>query len=96
MVAMLVDRGHLSYSARVCSIWSQFCSTADGEDAPLDNRRSELTVEHLMRHRAGLQGFTPPATLAQALDTDFLAKQVRVLYVCVCVCVCVVVVVHTL
>ncbi|MFK7913896.1 MAG: serine hydrolase domain-containing protein [Pseudomonadales bacterium] len=46
-MAMLVDRGHLSFAARVVDYWPEFA--AHGKDA--------LTVADLMRHEAGLAAF---------------------------------------
>lgn len=59
VVAMLVDRGHLTYDQKISEIWPEF--TADEhmyDDADQLGKRN-TTVAHLMRHEAGLQKFSP-------------------------------------
>ena len=72
VVAMLVDRGLLSYSDPICKHWESFCTSAPDEDG----RRAAVTVAHLMRHQAGLAAPRAPLTWSKLSNPAVLARQV--------------------
>jgi CubicO group peptidase (beta-lactamase class C family) len=53
-VAMLVDKGLLSYTERVATYWPEFAQAG----------KADITVAQLMSHQAGLNGYVEPTTLA--------------------------------
>ena len=72
-IAMLVDKGHFSYSTTVSSVWPEF--SAHGKDS--------ITVADVLRHEAGLATFdggdlSRPRKVSEALvrDLDGLAAHV--------------------
>jgi len=50
VVAMLADRGHLSYDQRVSELWPEYAQHGKGE----------TTIAQVMRHEAGLSNFDQP------------------------------------
>jgi len=50
-MAMLVDRGHLDYDARITDYWPEFGANNGSDSNP------ETTIADLMRHEAGLAAF---------------------------------------
>jgi CubicO group peptidase (beta-lactamase class C family) len=57
-VAMLVDRGQLSYEDKVAKHWPEFAA----------NGKENITVAQIMSHRAGLNGFAEPTTIEDMFD----------------------------
>lgn len=57
-VAMLADRGRLSYEDKVAKHWPEFAV----------NGKEDITVAQVMSHRAGLNGFTEPTTIEDMFD----------------------------
>jgi len=64
-IAMLVDRGILSYEQRVAHYWPEFAAAGKGD----------ATVAMLLSHQAGLAGFREPATVADLYDQEGAATQ---------------------
>lgn len=56
----LVDRGILSYATRVAEVWPEFA--AQGKES--------VTIEQVMRHRAGVTKIPAETTLADTLDWE--------------------------
>ncbi|VDK75679.1 unnamed protein product [Litomosoides sigmodontis] len=63
-IAMLVDRGQLRYSDRICEFWPEF-----GQ-----NGKENITVGWIMSHRAGLAAFSEPITKEDATDHEKMAE----------------------
>ncbi|KAK6103667.1 Beta-lactamase family protein [Brugia pahangi] len=63
-IALLVDRGQLQYSDRICQFWPEF-----GQ-----NGKENITVGWIMNHRAGLAAFGEPVTKEDALDHEKIAE----------------------
>ncbi|VDM20266.1 unnamed protein product, partial [Wuchereria bancrofti] len=63
-IALLVDRGQLQYSDRICQFWPEF-----GQ-----NGKENITVGWIMNHRAGLAAFGEPVTKEDALDHEKVAE----------------------
>ena len=61
VVAMLVDRGYISYETAIASVWPNFAQ----------QNKEDVTVEDLMRHETGLQKF-PFSIPAGDLERDKL------------------------
>ncbi len=57
-VAVLVDRGLVSYGDKVAKHWPEFAA----------NGKENVTVADVMSHRAGLNGFAEPTTLDDMFD----------------------------
>lgn len=64
-VAMLVDRGRLSYEQTMASVWPEFA--ASGKEA--------LTVGEVLSHQGGLPGVTGPVTVRDFADHDAMASR---------------------
>jgi CubicO group peptidase (beta-lactamase class C family) len=68
-VAMLVDRGVLSYDDAVASVWPEFAQ----------NGKQSITIAQVLSHQAGLPAFDDPTTLQDLYDWQgrcaALAKQ---------------------
>lgn len=64
-LAMLVDRGRVSYDDRVADIWPAFAAHGKGE----------VTVAQLVSHQAGLTGFREPAGLDAYHDPETAADR---------------------
>jgi len=64
-VAMLADRGLLDYGEPAAKYWPEFA--ANGKD--------EITIAQIMSHRAGLNGFAEPTTIADMYDWDACAQK---------------------
>lgn len=64
-VAMLNDRGQLSYSDPVAQHWPEFA--ANGKD--------QITVAQMMSHQGGLCGLREPITVKQYEDWGFICEQ---------------------
>jgi len=59
VIAMLVDRGHLSYDQPISAIWPEF-SSDDGKYS-----KQKITVAELMRHEAGMYHFSTPIKITE-------------------------------
>ena len=59
-VAMLVDRGALSYDDTVASVWPEFAQ----------NGKQHITIAQVLSHQAGLPAFEQPTTLPDLYDWD--------------------------
>jgi CubicO group peptidase (beta-lactamase class C family) len=59
-VAMLVDRGQLSYDAPVANYWPEFAQAG----------KQDVTVAQLLSHQAGVNGYVAPTTLADLCNWD--------------------------
>jgi len=57
-VAILVDRGALSYDATVASVWPEFAQ----------NGKQHVTIAQLLSHQAGLPAFDDPTSLPDLYD----------------------------
>jgi len=57
VVAMLVDRGHMSYDQKISDIWPEFVFGGDFSH-PDATMKSNITVACLMRHEAGFPRLT--------------------------------------
>lgn len=57
-VAMLVERGQLSYEDKVARHWPEFAA----------NGKENVTVAQVLSHRAGLNGFAEPTTIEDMFD----------------------------
>jgi CubicO group peptidase (beta-lactamase class C family) len=57
-VAMLVDRGALSYDDTVASVWPEFAQ----------NGKQSITISQVLSHQAGLPAFDDPTTLQDLYD----------------------------
>jgi CubicO group peptidase (beta-lactamase class C family) len=57
-VAMLVDRGVLSYDDTVASVWPEFAQ----------NGKQHITVAQVLSHQAGLPAFEQPTKLQDLYD----------------------------
>ncbi|CAB3411478.1 unnamed protein product [Caenorhabditis bovis] len=68
-VAMLVDRGYLSYDDKMSKYWPEFAQ----------NGKENITIDWLMSHRAGLAALDDPITIEDAQDfermSEVIAKQ---------------------
>ncbi|MCP9261704.1 Beta-lactamase domain-containing protein 2 [Dirofilaria immitis] len=63
-IAMLVDRGQLQYSDRICQFWPEF-----GQHG-----KENITVGWIMNHRAGLAAFNEQITKKDAFDHEKIAE----------------------
>ena len=61
-VAMLVDRGEADYDAPVARYWPEFAQAGKGG----------ITLEQMMSHQAGLNGFDAPTSLEDFFDWDLV------------------------
>jgi CubicO group peptidase (beta-lactamase class C family) len=59
-VAVLVDRGLISYADEVATVWPEFARAG----------KERTTVAQLLSHQAGLPGFAEPTTIAGQLDFE--------------------------
>jgi CubicO group peptidase (beta-lactamase class C family) len=59
-VAMLADRGRLTYDAPVAKYWPEFAQAG----------KQDVTVAQLMSHQAGLNGYVAPTTLADLCNWE--------------------------
>lgn len=59
-VAMLVDKGRLSYDAPVARYWPEFAQAG----------KQDITVAGLMSHQAGVNGYSEPTTLDDLCNWD--------------------------
>jgi CubicO group peptidase (beta-lactamase class C family) len=59
-VAMLVDRGALSYDDTVASVWPEFAQ----------NGKQHITIAQVLSHQAGLPAFEQPTTLQDLYGWD--------------------------
>uniref|UniRef100_A0A0N5ANA1 Beta-lactamase domain-containing protein n=1 Tax=Syphacia muris TaxID=451379 RepID=A0A0N5ANA1_9BILA len=66
-VGMLVDRGYLNYSDKVCQHWPEFAQ----------NGKENITVDWVMSHRAGLAAFDEPILKTDALDHHRIAEIIQ-------------------
>ncbi|TMS35060.1 hypothetical protein L596_002536 [Steinernema carpocapsae] len=66
-VAMLVDRGYVSYDNRVTSFWPEFGK----------NGKEEITVDWIMSHRAGLAAFDMPLSKENAMNPEYVAQVIE-------------------
>ncbi|KAK0395339.1 hypothetical protein QR680_001239 [Steinernema hermaphroditum] len=66
-VAMLVDRGYVSYDDRVTSFWPEFGK----------NGKENITVDWVMSHRAGLAAFDMPISKEQAMNPEYVAQVIE-------------------
>jgi CubicO group peptidase (beta-lactamase class C family) len=57
-VAMLVDRGRITYQQRVADVWPEFAQAG----------KRDITIAQVMCHRAGLSGYIAPTTTADLYD----------------------------
>lgn len=64
-VAMLVDRGRLSYEQTVASLWPEFAAAG----------KETLTVAEVLSHQGGLSGFTDQVTVADYAAHDAMAAK---------------------
>jgi len=64
-VALLVDRGQLSYDDKVASHWPEFATHGKGD----------ITVAQMLSHQSGLSGLREPTTLDQVYDHDLIAAR---------------------
>lgn len=64
-VAMLVDRGRLSYEQTVASLWPEFAAAG----------KETLTVAEVLSHQGGLSGFTDQVTVADYAGHDAMAAK---------------------
>ncbi len=62
LMALLVDRGKLAYAQTVASVWPQFSAAG----------KSEITIEQMLSHQAGLPGFLEPMAPADWFDWDLI------------------------
>lgn len=60
VIAMLVDRGHLEFSAPIARYWPEFA----------EHGKAAITVEQLMRHQAALCALDEPIPLEELQDPD--------------------------
>lgn len=67
-VAMLADRGLLSYDDPVARHWPEFAQAG----------KADITVAQLMSHQAGLNGFDAPTSLADFLDWARVTERLAV------------------
>ncbi len=63
-VALLVDRGKLSYEQSVASVWPEFAAAGKGA----------LTIAQLLSHQGGLSGASVPLSLRDYADHDKIAR----------------------
>ncbi len=63
-VALLVERGKLSYEQSVASVWPEFAASG----------KESLTIAELLSHQAGLSGFREPVTLRDFADHARVAR----------------------
>lgn len=64
-IAMLVERGLLSYEAEVAAYWLEFAA----------NDKADITVGELMSHQAGLVGTRSSATIEDYYEHDRIASE---------------------
>ncbi len=64
-VAQLVDTGQLDYDAPVARWWPEFAA----------NGKGAITLDQVMSHRAGLNGFDAPTTPADLYDWELTANR---------------------
>ncbi|KAF1765209.1 hypothetical protein GCK72_005161 [Caenorhabditis remanei] len=63
-VAILVDRGYISYDDKMSKIWPEFAQ----------NGKENITIDWLMSHRAGLAALDMPITIEDANDFDKMSE----------------------
>lgn len=64
-LALLVDRGRVSYDDRIAAIWPEFAAHGKGE----------VTVAQLVSHQAGLTGFREPVEISAFYDPVAAAER---------------------
>ncbi len=64
-IAMLVDRGRLSYEQTVASVWPEFAAAG----------KEHLTVGQVMSHQGGLSGATTKLSPREYADHDAMAER---------------------
>ncbi|MEQ8747905.1 serine hydrolase domain-containing protein [Pyruvatibacter sp.] len=64
-IALLVDRGLLSYDDTVATHWPEFAAHGKGG----------ITVAQMLSHQAGLSGLREPTTLEDCYDHDLMAQR---------------------
>ena len=64
-VAMLVDRGRLSYEQTVASVWPEFAAAG----------KETLTIGEILSHQGGLSGFTEKVSSREYADHDAMAAR---------------------
>lgn len=64
-IAMLVDRGRLSYEQTVASVWPEFAAAG----------KQDLTIAEVLSHQGGLSGFAEPVTAGDYTDHDAMAAR---------------------
>ncbi|WP_425063258.1 serine hydrolase domain-containing protein [Pyruvatibacter mobilis] len=64
-IALLVDRGELSYDDKVAAHWPDFAAHGKGD----------ITIAQMLSHQSGLSGLREPTTLAEVYDHDLIAAR---------------------
>ncbi len=64
-IAMLVDRGTLSYEQRVAHYWPEFAAAG----------KADITVSMMLSHQAGLAGFRDPMGIADLYDQEGVSRR---------------------
>jgi len=64
-IAVLVDRGAVSYDDKVSTYWPEFASHGKGD----------ITVAQMLSHQAGLAGFRDPTRIEELYDHDAMAAR---------------------
>jgi len=64
-VALLVDRGELSYDDKVSTHWPEFAA----------NGKGDVTVGQMLSHQAGLSGLREPTTVEDGYDQELMAQR---------------------
>lgn len=67
VMARLVERGLIDYEAPVADYWPAFASAG----------KADIRVIDLLTHRAGLNGFRDPTSIAEFADWDLLAGRLE-------------------
>ena len=65
-IAMIVDRGRLSYEQTVASVWPEFAAAG----------KERLTIGEAMSHQAGLSGLTTKLSAHDYADHDAMARRI--------------------
>jgi CubicO group peptidase (beta-lactamase class C family) len=66
-IALLVDRGLVSYEDRVASVWPEFAQ----------NGKSNVTIAQLLSHQGGLSGFVDPTTVEDQYDWALMVRRLE-------------------
>jgi len=64
-IAQLVEAGRLRYEQPVADLWPEFAT----------NGKSSITLNHLLGHQAGLNGFAEPTTSADLFDWELMTAR---------------------